>query len=79
MVESLIFSIFCARKQKSNKFGAKFSKKVFFKFAPKRWSSVLFSVLTELTLIILILKFVLIVQLRLNKGTQTNNASITQQ
>ena len=33
--------------QKSNTFCANISKKMFFKFAPKRWSSVLFTDLTQ--------------------------------
>ena len=46
LVEIFIFSIFGAKKlkkcKKSNKSGVKFSKKKFFKFAPKHWSKVFF-------------------------------------
>ena len=43
LVEIVIFSIFCAKNIKSKKFAVNFcKKKVFFKFAPKRWSTVIF-------------------------------------
>ena len=46
LVEIFVFNIFNAKKlkkeKKRKKFAAKFYKKRFFKFAPKRWSSVLF-------------------------------------